>query len=130
MPCNSDYLNPTHRERELRRAAKLMVYTTDKLGQVVPQWLQDVADDIYAKTDVVPELCEQLKGLTPEELEGVVYDAHAPEARDLADWWEEHLAADSKRERSEAHAIEQKTLRAKAIQKLSPEEQESLGIKP
>lgn len=27
MPCNSDYLEPSEREQQLRRAAKLTVYT-------------------------------------------------------------------------------------------------------
>lgn len=101
MPCNSDYLNPTDREYELQRAAGLLIYVRNKLGIRITEKLRRAADDIYCRNDYVAALCGTLRKLSPEETETIVYDAHDPKSRDLANWWEEHQRADRVREKQE-----------------------------
>ena len=60
--------------------------------------------------------------------DAIVYNAHDRGARDLADWWEDHQAADAEREASEAKEKRNEELRAGALSKLSLEEQKALGV--
>ena len=102
MPCNSDYLNPNHRERQLQRTAKLLIYVCQEMSQPVEPWIDDEAENIYARdTRLVPELCRVLRSLSPEDRERIVYNAHDKRSRDLADWWEEHEKVDKAREGKE-----------------------------
>jgi hypothetical protein len=102
MPCNSDHLAPNDRERELQRAARLLVYVQRQTGRIPDDWLIQLADDIYAKNDrAVTELCATLRAMNPQVREVLVYDSHYPTARDLADWWDEHQAVDAARQQRE-----------------------------
>lgn len=104
MPCNSDYLNPTHREAQLQRAAKLLKYVYECLGLEVPKHVKETAADIYAKDDrSVMKLCDIIHQMNEAQLNEIVYDGRNKNARDLADWWDEHKAADRRREEEEAH---------------------------
>lgn len=105
MPCNSDYLRPTNREEELRRAAKLLVWVKTKLHKAVPDYAKKAAADIYGNGGdrAIKELCATLKQMNKNKREELIYgNAHDPIARDLADWWETHQAADAEREQREA----------------------------
>lgn len=98
MPCNSDYLRPSEREREHQRAAKLLAYVCEFTGTETPEWLAKEARDLYAKDErTIPALCTLVTAMTDEVRERCVYNAHHPVSRDLADWWERHLAADADR---------------------------------
>lgn len=105
MPCNSDYLEPTAREYELNRAARLLVFVKTRLGEAVSQELTEAASATYCKADFVPELCERLNSLEASDqkaFEALVFDGRDKDSRDLADWREAHLAADAKRIAKEA----------------------------
>lgn len=105
MPCNSDYLAPNVREQELQRAAKLLVWVKTKLHKVVPDYAKKAAADIYGNGGdrALKELCSTLKQMNKNKCEGLIYgNARDPIARDLADWWETHQAADAAREQREA----------------------------
>lgn len=98
MPCNSDYLNPNARESALRETAKLYLFALKKSGiENYPSNLKRAAETIYCNYDFVVDLCEFLTSLNTEMFNHVVYDAKDPLSRKLADWWEEHKAADEKR---------------------------------
>jgi hypothetical protein len=105
MPCNSDYLEPTHRERELQRTAKLLLYVYAKIGAQPETWIGEQAKNIYASDSrLVPLLCAGIKKMSKMEKEKIIYNAHDKNSRDLADWWDVHKEAD--REREEREQIE------------------------
>lgn len=108
MPCNSDYLQPSYREAELARAAKLMLYVANKLGFQPAAALESDAKSLYGGADYVPSLCQAIRGMTPEQVNSIVYNAKDRTARDLADWWEDHQKADADREEKEARAIRER----------------------
>lgn len=116
MPCRSDYLDPNHRERELQRAAKLMLFVMEKLKLPVTKKLRETAADIYAKNDYVPSLCRTIRSLNTDQVEAIVFDAHNATSRDLAAWWEEHQKADEAREAKEK-AEELRRIKKEAILK-------------
>lgn len=124
MPCNSGYLNPSERERELQRAAKLLIYVYDILGVTVNNQLQKTADDIYATRDYVPSLCHEIRSMNKENFNRIVYDARNPLSRDLADWWERHEAEDTKRERAEKMEAEKLMKKQEILRKLNMNEEE------
>lgn len=131
MPCNSDYLDPTRIEVELRRTAKLLVYVHSRIPFIMGSWVNDEANNQYASDErLVPLLCDVLKHLTPEQTEHVVYDAHSAEARDLANWWEEHQAADREREAREQAEARHAELKRSALAKLTAEEAAVLAHDP
>lgn len=98
MPCNSDYMDPTNKEKELQETAKLLVYALKKKRRKVPKWVSDAAKDIYCLEDkVVPELCSLIRSFHKEDMDRIVYNGRDKTSRRLADWWEEHEKADKKR---------------------------------
>lgn len=128
MPCNSDYLEPSRREVELRRAANLLIYVNDKTGVESDAGLKAAADDCYCKADYVPALCARLKSLSSSEMDTIVYDGRNRYARDLANWWDEHQRADEIREAKEKRVAELASLRQSGLAKLSYSERVALGI--
>lgn len=123
MPCNSDYLDPTAREAELQRTAKLAVYVLREQKAAIPQWVLDESKNQYASNgDIVPLLCELVNRMTKRQRERIVYNAHDETSRDLADWWDTHQAADREREAAEAEVARVAALRQSAAAKLTPEE--------
>lgn len=130
MPCNSDHLRPTEREQENRAVANHMLYVIElaRPGLRVPENLRALADDIYAKHDLTAELCELLSILTEEERARIVYNAHDPRSRRLADWWERHLERDRCRLADDLKALHDEKEREAAIAKLTPHERKILGI--
>ena len=131
MPCRSDYMEPTNKENRLQETAKLLCYVYTQLGleSTIPVGWLEAADNCYCEHDLVPDLCAVLKGLAEKTLDRIVYSPKNKMARKLADWWEEHLEADRKREAEEARAIEVKVLISSAKSKLSAAEKMALGLK-
>ena len=129
MPCNFDYLEPSSREKELQRAAGLLVYLRKQTGKKPETWSVKESDNCYASDErSVTELCAALKAMDPKRRDTIVYNAHDKNARDLADWWEEHQAADAKREKKEAAERERKRTSKQALAKLSKKERKALGL--
>ena len=122
MPCRSDYMDPTHIETELQRTAQLLRFVYVKLELPVSDKLNKAAGDTWCKDDFVPELCKTIRGLNEEQLNDIVYNARDKISRSLADWWEEHEAADRAREAKERKEAEEKALAERAMQKISKEE--------
>lgn len=129
MPCNSDYMRPSDGELALMQTAKLLVYLYGKLNRKPAGWVLKEADNDYAQDErLVPLLCGLVASLKPEQINEFVYDARSAGARQLADWWEIHLAADAERKREEEKSRERHKLQKAGISKLTAAEREALGI--
>ena len=126
MP-NGD-LEPIRRERELKRAATLLVYLKKQIGGEVEPWMHQEAEASYPTDErSVTELYATLKALNSQQREDIVYNARDKTARNLADWWEEHQVADRAREERELIEKESELLREQGLAKLTPEERRALG---
>lgn len=108
MPCNSDYMAPNKYEGQIMRTAALLVYIKDQLGLPISRDEQRFGmERDYCKITrtigdgLVAELCNLMHTLTPEVVERLCYEVRSKDARNLADWWEEHQAADGAREAKE-----------------------------
>lgn len=128
MPCNGDYLDPNQRERELQRAAKLLQYVLSELKIKVPPDITLAAKNEYCDSDYVPDLCSLLKKLTPKLKKKIIYNPKVALSRELANWWEDHQAADKEREREERQNRIDETAKQKALQKLTAKERRLLGL--
>lgn len=106
MPCNSSYLEQRPDEAYRQRTARLYVYVRELLGDISPEVDRAlyVSNDIYAREDFTPQLCETLDTLSQNQtaFEQVVYNARDANSRDLADWWEKHQENDRKRKQADA----------------------------
>ncbi len=133
MPCDSSYLDPKGREKQLQNAAKLLVFLHKQLGRPIKNWIVKESKEIYCQNEkLVPLLCQTLKDLPEDVRNSIVYNAHNKDARKLADWWEEHIEADeADKEREEREPEEKRRLELKkqALSKLTPEEIKALNIK-
>lgn len=130
MPCRSDYMEPNQKERLLQETAQLLIYVrmNTKSGVKITNKLKNASQDIYCRQDYVPELCAAIRAMTEEEQDRIIYDGRNPAARKLADWWDKHQEADRKRIEEEQRVQKREELRQAAINKLTPEEREALGI--
>lgn len=129
MPCRSDYMEPNARERNWQQAAQFLVYALVKLGKEPPENLKKTANDIYAREDFTADLCHLLNNISDEAREKIIYDAHSRQARELANWWDDHKEADKRRKLEEMEAVRLAHLRMTARAKLTPEEMTALGIR-
>ena len=129
MPCRSDYMEPTGKERQLQDTAKLLKYALFELDLPVPSKVRTAADDVYCQLDLVPDLCKLITNMNELQVNRVVYNAQNKQARKLADWWEEHQRADRKRIASEMKKIEKEALIESAMAKLTDSERAALGLK-
>lgn len=103
MPCRSDYLEPSTREKALKHTAGLLLYVLRRIGVLPTTKLMSDALDIYCKTDYVPDLCAVLTGLPDAERDELMsHKADPLRGPQLALWWHEHQEADAKRKIAEA----------------------------
>lgn len=130
MPCQSDYLDPTRKQQELKQTARLCAFLLKKLGLVVDDNLAEAAADDYCAADYVSLLCKLLKGLSKDKskIERIVYNAHSKKSRELANWWERHQHADRVRKKEERQYARTLRLRKQALAKLTPAERKSLSL--
>jgi hypothetical protein len=123
----------TPKEAALQHTAELCVYVAERAHRELPPAIAGQADECYCK-DVgqVEWLCETLRYLeahddAPITFEKLVYNGRHEMSRRLADWWEEHKAADEARERAEADTVRRAELRASVLAKLTEEEREAFA---
>jgi hypothetical protein len=150
MPCRSDYPEPSPREIEYKKVSQFLKYVfteifSGKFDQFVDADLQKKIRkirktnanevlygidklDAISNLDNTASLCELLRLLPENIIEKLVYDGRNPEARKLADWWDNHQAFDLKREKEEKEIIKQENIRKKALGKLTKKEIEALGL--
>lgn len=127
MPCNSEHMNARPNEVLSRETARHIVYLNEKLGQETPAYIATAAKEYYGDENRVDEivalLCTTIRGMTPEQVDTIVYNGKDAHARDLANWWDEHQKADAIREAAEAAAAEEA---ASITVKLSSDNQASI----
>lgn len=111
MPCNCDYMEPRHEERESKQTATLLCFVRDKLGMDVDPAASAASGNIYGNPNMlnyfVTELCRLCTAMTGDEQERIIYNARSATSRELAGWWERHEAADRAREAKEAAEYEE-----------------------
>jgi len=122
MPCRSDYMEPTHKERLLQETAQLLMYVREQLKMQPSPTLKAAANNIYCTSDYVSDLCHMIRTMPDDDVNRIVYDARNPQSRKLANWWEKHQEADRKRESEEEEAIARQEAYEAVIMKLSDEE--------
>lgn len=126
MGCNSDYLNANAQEVHSKETAQHLSYVMTQLKQKVPEDITKAANDYYGNpgmlNSMVVQLCDILTNLDDKTRDAIVYNGKDKQARHLADWWDEHQAADKQRIAKEKLEKERKALIAQAKKKLSPQE--------
>jgi hypothetical protein len=115
-------MDPTNKEIQLQRTARLLKFVNQQLDIPVSQKLREAAKNSYCTDDYVPVLCKTIRGMTEDQLNTIVYNGRDATSRDLADWWDEHEAADRRREAKEQERARQQALAESAMQKISREE--------
>lgn len=132
MGCDSKYMNPTATETNSKRVCALLIYVLTALNRAaeIQPVLRHGADNIYGDTGYldrgVRRLCSLCKKMTQQEQSAIIYDGRNAQARDLADWWDEHQQADAARLAKEAHDNAQTLLANQAKSKLTPAELQAL----
>ena len=105
MPCNSDYMEPSGYEKEITKTVNNLVYVHNKLGVNTPNELAEAyKKSFFTRKEGdkwVARLCSMIRGLSESQINDIVYNARSSKSRRLADWWDEHEAADKKREAKE-----------------------------
>lgn len=127
MPCNSDYMEPSGKEKALQKTAILFKALLEYLGKKVPHELHKAAKDMYCSTDYVSDLCRVLTGL-PAKTRDEILNRNELHAAKLKVWWLRHNIADAARiEEANLEAQRAAKVRA-ALKKLNKEDREVLGL--
>lgn len=121
MPCNSDHLESSHREKELSKVAALL----DELDSGTPvdpsKYGNGYHDAVYNKTSeaekLVPEICERLRSVDVSKY-----------SLEMQIWWRDHQEADRKRIEFELNRKKKESEKQAAIAKLTDYERKLLGI--
>lgn len=134
MPCTYDGPEATHFDHAIYRAAPLLVYVREAMNQPIVYWVRQYTHKLlYSGTQEIADgitsmLCEACRNMTEDQKQKIIYDGRNPNARKLADWWEEHQEADRKREAKEAKAAADAAIRKAALAKLTAEERRVLKL--
>ena len=107
MPCSSEHMEPTAREREMKRVATLLVKLWNLIEFPVPPDLQAQADHVYGEGPFFSDvdqgtalLCSQC-----EEWEDAIRAGCAELKRDalaIGQWWADHKEWDKRHRVSES----------------------------
>lgn len=126
MGCRSDYMEANAQEVNSKETAQHLVYVLTKLKKKVPEDITKAANDYYGNpgmlNEMVVQLCELLTNLDDKTRDVIVYDGKDKQSRQLADWWDEHQAADKQRIAQEKLEKERKALIKQAKSKLTAKE--------
>lgn len=98
MPCRSDYMDPTESEKNSKRTCELIAYANNSLHKHTPDWILEAANNQYGNEyrleEAVQILCAICTNMNETQKNSIIYNGRDKTARNLADWWEEHLEAD------------------------------------
>lgn len=132
MPCDSSYMNPNQAEADSKHTCQLLRYVFTELKRPVPDWVAKAAQEYYGNPIYLDEavvlLCATISKMTQAQGDRIVYNARSKQSRELADWWEEHQAADRKREAREKTDRERQATKRRALAKLTPAERKALNL--
>ena len=117
MPCRSDYMEPTDRERESVRVCKHLQHLSRVLQQPLPGDVRVGVQTMYGNVDQLDAhtalLCE-LMGLHEEVITKRVVELKKLEDLSLLEWWVRHQEADRKREARERQIERKQALEKRA----------------
>lgn len=149
MPCRSDYMEATGKEKESKKICEHLVYVITELGEKVPTNIKKASKEYYGifdsqfnkfdvatqtdhyemnLDDLTAKLCSYCKNMTEEQENKIIYNAKNKKARKLADWWEKHQEFDKQRIKQEKKEKADAKAKAKALAKLTPKEKKLLGL--
>ena len=132
MPCQSDYLAASGQELESKRVAELVIFLYGQVDKEVPSWIIAAAKDYYGNTRRLDEmtaiLCAECRLLPTSKKDKIIYNGKDKQSRKLADWWDRHQEWDARRVKEEKESRRKIMLKDRAIQKLTVEEREALGL--
>lgn len=116
MPCQSDYMEPTDREKE---SGRVLEFLKEISGQIFdhehPSYYGHVAS-LDADTARLCDWCQT----HADDLERM--------SLELRLWWQRHERADAKRRANEEHEAERRRTADAALRKLTTEERKALGL--
>jgi hypothetical protein len=124
MPCRCD---PSPDEEEEALLLDLISYAFKATKTSIPKWVNDEDNSTSVKQrldNLTNLLCNHCTNMSKKEQKTVIYDGRNPQARKLADWWEEHQEWDKARIKEEEKEIKKQ----KILKKLTKEERELLGL--
>lgn len=120
MPCRSDYMDPTTKERDLSRV-QCLLDELDGIKFTKGSW-RGYHPKVYGcRVDadaLVAKLCSRLKKANVREY-----------SLEMQIWWRDHLEADYQREKAEAARKVEQHAKTKALAKLTETEKKLLGLK-
>jgi hypothetical protein len=115
MPCQSDYLEPTDREKESARVIELLKEVRGRrFNHEHPSDVYGVPSRLDADTQALCRWC-RTHDVTKQSLE-------------LQLWWQRHQKADAARKRREQKKKVEDQARTKALAKLTQRERQLLGL--
>ena len=124
MPCNSDYLESDHKEVEMSHVCCLIDELDGQQSINRSHW-DGYHPNVYNKhlsqrsqDKLVDKLCKRLQRRDVTKL-----------SLEMQIWWRDHQKADKARLQEEMKQLKDKKLRKAALAKLSPYEQQLLGVK-
>lgn len=117
MPCDDSHLEPTKREEENRKAAELLCFliaqdspSAQAIKDYVDRELHEGVESVYkasrseyGQEGMIALLCEALSHISEAGRQSLIYDqlTKSRKARELANWWEDHLEEDRKKRERE-----------------------------
>lgn len=123
MPCITEHYGPSERDIAYKKARNLTNYVKKHI---------DIPAEGHCKysngNNPETRLCAIIRGMTKEQKETIVYNAKSKMSRKLADWWEEHLKDDKKREQEKKAEKKRQALEKQALAKLTAKEKKALGF--
>lgn len=113
MPCRSDYMEPTERERESVRVCKHLQHLSRVLKHPLPGDVRKGVQTMYGNVSLLDAhtalLCE-LMNEYENEIATRISEMFKPEDMELMIWFRRHKEADKKREERERKAEREQAL--------------------
>jgi hypothetical protein len=121
-------MNPNKAEKESKSVAEHLAYLEVKAKINISHEAKEASVEYYGDKDLVHELTAELCAACKRVDEDVIYNGRDPNARKLADWWDNHKEGEERRRLEDEEAKEKEEIRQFALTKLSKKEREALGI--
>jgi hypothetical protein len=124
-------MDPTRKEQNRKEVCEHIVWLYKKIGKTPANKISLAANHVYGEgvdlNEVTAELCGAIRKIKPAERDAIIYNGRDKKARLLAEWWDEHVAADKARMKAEREESKRRTLEESALVKLTPAERKAIG---
>ena len=88
-------MSPSNQDIQLQKNCALYAYVLHAQGKEIPEHIQDCTEDYDYSVDCSSQLQKELESLDTETFEKLVKNPQSQKARELAQWWEMSLIANS-----------------------------------